>query len=205
VLIAPDAGRKRFATTSGGDGLVRFADFDAALLIGLGWKVQPLAAVRARYGLHGDPDAPAKRYLVSLAARRAALAGTYGSGLAMTVAGGMRHAVDIPVVLLTEPFVSEAIADQPRLNGGLTDRHDQGLLTEYAALAADAKRSLDRFDILGQPATTHDGLFSHAWCEAGGVEIGGRGQIAARSDHRHMGPAYGALALRTGLERLAGL
>jgi hypothetical protein len=195
-----------FAWTSGGLREVVVAEYDAFLLVGLGFSFTSLARLYRDYRTPAQSQALRKRHAISGAAFDVAADGLVRGSLGMTLARVIRGITNRPILIAADPLPGEAAArgKEAELWQHLAAHPDGAAL--FAQFNAQAEREAKAAGItfLPQPAETRAALpYTRDALRRGAVRMRATGDTPfEEEDVGHMGPDYGAALLAVALGRL---
>lgn len=187
---------RQIALTSGGRSEIRLADYDAFVVVALGYGLYNTISAFRRHRLAHWPKS---RYLISPAVMRAACKGTVADSAAANLIRKILSDRKAPIVLCAQPKPRETVKNQIAI---WRDIHHFGeeIIPCYEKDSADLAQELG-ITILQQPKPTEHGLYyTKNEFGAGALQLGTN---APRADDepRHMNPIFGrdylALALQS--------
>jgi hypothetical protein len=195
-----------FAWTSGGRTEIVAADYDAFLLVGLGFSFTSLARLYRGYRTIYQSQALKKRHFISRAVFEEASTGLVRGSLGMALARVLRRMTTCPILLVADPLPSEAAlhGKEAELWRHLAIDPDGMALFDLFNAQAERECAAAGLSFVPQPLATRAALpLTKDELRRGAVRMNPAGDTPFDGeDVGHMGPGYGVEVLGAVAARL---
>ncbi len=194
--------------TSGGKNRVELDQYDAFILVALGFKIAVTELCASEYGVAEYLQWGPVAHLLSHACFAAMLNASLEQSASMDLADKIRAVSDRPIVLCPRPFPSEIALNAPPLRDDPRFR-DRAFLESVVTQARSAGATVSArhgAEVVWQDSSTVSiPGFTKAEFGVGAISLKTAKENDRREDGRHMNANYGLLMLTAVLRRLDDL